>query len=142
MLMHTIQIDDEVYRYLVSKIKDFEEPVNTVLRREFKLGEGKTNTSNFSNIPQLSPSTPKALKQILQVVYLIRSEKENRSKATHRVAVLHQVAPQTIIDKYTRQLGKTAREFDDLVGSDLSQFRAFLNEKFPGYGDLINQYVL
>jgi hypothetical protein len=143
MQMREIGIDDEVYRYLASKINDFGESVNTVLRRELRLDGGIPDASDVRNIPKFPPGIPKALEQILQVVFLIRSGGLGRSKATHAVADYHEVAPQTVIDKYTRQLGLTARDFDrGLVESYLPQFREFLIGKFKGYEGLINQYIL
>jgi len=142
MQMHTIEVDDEVYSYLESKVKHFQESANAVLRREFRLDDHTSSSSGVQATYQFPPGTPKALGQILQVVYLMRTEGLSRFKATHKVANHYEVAPQTVIDKYTRQLGLTATDFDRLLAeSDRTNFIKYLNNKFTGYESLIKQYV-
>ena len=149
--MKTIEIDDEIYSYLKSKAEPFVNPPDTpnaVLRR-LLLREPKTvreiapnNTSNSDIQDSFPGGVPVALKHILQVVHLVTTQNCSRSRATHKLANYYKVAPQTIIDKYTRQLGITASEFDrHISSSDRSHLARLLNNKFAGYENLIDQYV-
>ncbi len=142
MPMHKIEVDDEVYRYLKSKAEPFVDNPNTVLRRELFGNNSSLSAGGVQNIPQLQLGTPVALQQILQVVHLIRAEGYSRSEATHAVAGHRGVRTQTVIDKYTRQLGLTAIEFDGLLAeSNESELREYLSDKFTGYKSLIKQYL-
>jgi hypothetical protein len=52
------------------------------------------------------------------------------------------VTPQTIIDKYTRQLGLTASQFDRLLDRDqLPQLKSLLKERFRAHGDVVDQLL-
>jgi len=143
MPMHVIEIDDEVFNYLKNKAVPFVDTTpNAVLRRELLENRGASDPSSTQHIPELPPGIPKSLEQILQVVYLIRRKNYNRSEATHEVARYHGVATQTVIDKYTRQLRLTARDFDGLLTApDPSTIRAYLNTKFMEYESLITKYI-
>ena len=47
---------------------------------------------------------------------------------------------QTIIDKYTRQLGLTASQFDRLLDRDqLPQLKSFLKERFRARSDVVDK---
>ncbi|MCP3682657.1 MAG: hypothetical protein GY861_08215 [bacterium] len=141
MKMHKIEVDNDVYTYLESKAKGFDTP-NRVLRRELLGHNDESSTTKVQSIPQFPVGTPKALEEILQVIYLIRVEDFTRSEATHSVAQHHGVATQTIIDKYTRQLGLTASEFDGLLVYDgQSELKSYLNTKFMGYENLIKEIL-
>lgn len=145
MRMHTIEIDDDVLSYLKSRAEPFVDNPNTVLRREL-LSEPKRGRP----IAVLRPvthqvastfpgGTPKALAEILDVVTRVRSGSA-RQDATHHVADKYRVTFQTVLDKYTRQLGLTAFEFDKLLEpSRLSELRELLVKKFPDHADLIDQ---
>jgi hypothetical protein len=142
MPTHKIEIDEEVFSYLQSKAEPFVDSPNMVLRRELLGINGSSAPSSAQQIPQLPPGTPKALEEILQVVYFVRAEGYSRSEATRTVAHHHQVAKQTVIDKYTRQLGITASEFDGLLAvADPSELRAYLYTKFMEYESLIKKYL-
>lgn len=142
MPMHKIEVDDEVYSYLESKIKSFADSPNMVLRGLLFGNNSSLSADATLLIPQLPPGTPKALEQILQVVHLIRDKGYRRSEATNAVARRYGRATETVIDKYTRQLGLTANEFDGLLAdSNESELREYLSSKFTGYKSLINQYL-
>ena len=84
---------------------------------------------------------PKALSQILEVLYEIEVNNCSRIEATHRVAQKRGTAPQTIIDKYCRQLNKRAHEIDQMLGDpSYAEFRELLKEKFTAHHDIIEIY--
>lgn len=143
MPMHKIEIDDEVFSYLENEAKPFVDTTpNAVLRRVLLGNNSTSGLGSTQLIPDLPPGTPKSLKQILQVVYLMRANNYNRSEATNAVARHHRVATQTVIDKYTRQLRLTASDFDGLLAApDPSVIRDYLNTKFTGYESLIMKYI-
>lgn len=142
MPMHKIEVDDEVYSYLESKIKSFADNPNTVLHGLLFGNNSSLSADATLLIPQLPLGTPKALEQILQVVHLIRAKGYSRSEATRAVAGHYGIATETVIDKYTRQLGLTAIEFDGLLAeSNESELREYLSDKFEGYESLIKQYL-
>jgi hypothetical protein len=58
------------------------------------------------------------------------------------VARHHKVAPQTVIDKYTRQLSLTAGDFDELLEQEvLADLQKILKSKFPSYSQLIDEII-
>lgn len=142
MPMHKIDVDDEVYSYLDSKVKSFADTPNTVLHRLLFGKDSSSSAATTQLIPNLPAVIPKALEQILQVAYLIRVEGYSRWAATSEVAEYYGIRKQTVIDKYTRQLGLTANEFDGLLAeSNDSERRECLNRKFTGHKSLIEQYL-
>lgn len=66
-----------------------------------------------------------------------------RSKATKNVAKMHGgIAPQTVLDKYCRQLNLKASEFDRLVAEPgLSGLKEILYAKFNGHREVIDKYL-
>lgn len=147
MKSHTIEIDDDVFRYLKKRAEPFEDTPNTVLRREL-LRNGRTpvvpaTAEAVNAVAEPFPiGTPAALQQILEVVRLIKRENHSRNEATRLIARKHSVAQQTVQDKYGRQLGMTADEFDRLLTpSKNDQLLTVLIKKFPSYGDVIRKTV-
>lgn len=149
MQMHQIEVDDEVFTYLKGKAEPFVDTPNDVLRREL-LGKSPSRRhtlpissgSSKLSLPFLPGGTPKALEQILQVIYLVRNLNIGRSRATHFVADEHRVAPQTVLDKYCRQLSLKASEFDRLLDEpDLKGLKVLLNNKFREQSAVINEYL-
>ncbi len=151
----TIEVDDEVFGYLQSKATALVDTPNTVLRREL-LGRGeRTATSRAptgvppsprltvaSGLPSMPFGTPAALQQILWVVYLVKKNGRPRSDATAHVARFARVTPQTVSDKYGRQLGLTADRFDLLLQEpSLSQVEQLLKDKFRGHADMIERFL-
>ncbi len=150
MRMHTIDIDQEVLDYLKSQAEPFTDTPNDVLRR---LLFGKTSSENLTqfkprkaashNLPPVPAGTPKALEHILQVVYMTHFSGVPRSKATKEVAKMHGgIAPQTVLDKYCRQLNLKASEFDRLVAEPgLRGLKEILYAKFNGHREVIDNYL-
>ena len=150
MRMHTIDIDQEVLDYLKSQAEPFTDTPNDVLRR---LLFGKTSIENRAqfeprkatsySLPPVLAGTPRALEHILQVVYMTHFSGIPRSKATKDVAKMHGgIAPQTVLDKYCRQLNLKASEFDRLVAEPgLNGLKEILHAKFNGHREVIDNYL-
>jgi len=144
MPMHRIEVDDQVFNHLQAKAEPFVDTPNTVLRRLLlrKTADGNPIPAEYVKPPYARPGTPKALQETLQVIHGVRKAGLSRSEATHQVAAMHNVAFQTVIDKYTRQLGLTAYKFDGLLAqSDLQNLRTRLKEKFPRHHAVIDDYL-
>ena len=146
MNYYTIEIDERVWNYLKSKAIPFEDTPNSVLNRIF-FGEGNFAIFSASDIskkgltPKLPDGTPKALAQILEVLYEIKKLGLTRTQATSMVAQRRRTSPQTIIDKYCRQLNKKAYEIDRLLQEkDLREFKFLLENKFTNHRDVINSF--
>lgn len=151
MQSYTIEIDDEVFRYLQSKAQPLVDTPNAVLRRLLLLNSSKTKTSaapmtarhNLStDLPTTPFGTPAALQQTLWVTYLVRKNGRPRPEATSDVAKALHVAPQTVLDKYCRQLGLTAMQFDLLLREpQLAGLRSLLVQKFPEHEDTVRGFL-
>ena len=88
-----------------------------------------------------SEGLPKSLSQILEVVYEMEVNGYTRTQATNRVAKKRGTAPQTITDKYCRQLGKRAHEIDELLTEPgYSGFKDLLTSKFAAHRGIIDMY--
>jgi len=84
---------------------------------------------------------PKSLSQILEVVYEMEVNGYTRTQATNRVAKKRGTAPQTITDKYCRQLGKRAHEIDELLTEpNFGSFKDLLTSKFTAHRGIIDMY--
>jgi hypothetical protein len=65
----------------------------------------------------------------------------SRTEATKRVADKRGTSPQTITDKYCRQIGKKAREIDQLLSEPgYENFKRILMEKFSTHQQVIETY--
>jgi len=146
MKMYKIEIDEEIWNFLKSKAEPFEDTPNSVLRRlvfgekssEIYIGNQKVS---ISEIPKFPNYTPRALVQILEVIYMIKKRDLNRKEATKLIAKRKNTDYQTIIDKYTRQLGKRAEEIDRLLeDQDLKEFKSLLNGKFENNKNIIDDF--
>jgi hypothetical protein len=138
--MPKIEIDDEVFDYLKAKAEPFVDTPNLVLRRELfgrkTASPGRTRpTRGFGSetMPgQISFAMPQALRQILEVVDIVRRRKRSRTEATLEVAHHHNIARETVADKYGRQLGLNASGFDALLGErSLRGLQNQLQKQFP-----------
>jgi hypothetical protein len=151
MRFHQVEVDDEVFQFVKRHAEPLEDNFNSALRRllplkgpnvrktSFKL---EANTKKNGSIPSIPSGTPQALRQILEVVHLVRSGAYSRRAATRFVAKEHNVVPQTVIDKYGRQLDMTANRFDRLLEQpDLADLRELLKSKFPEYRDVVEQFL-
>ena len=146
MQTYKIEIDEKVWNYLKSKAEPFEDTPNSVLNR-ILLGVQtshlhEVNRTTAVGIPTSFPDgIPKALAQILEVIHEVKKSGRNRREATNLVAQRRNTAPQTVIDKYCRQLGKRAYEIDRLLeDQNLGELRALLERKFVNHRELINSF--
>lgn len=157
--MLSIDIDEEVFSHLQAKAQPFLDTPNTVLRREL-LGRAQAPTLHNSHasdparrpspglgaptsLPGLPFGTPAALQQTLWVAHLVLSNGRARSEATTDVAKILNVMPQTVLDKYCRQLGLTAGRFDLLLREpDLKQLEARLVTKYSEHAETIRQFFI
>jgi hypothetical protein len=65
----------------------------------------------------------------------------SRTEATKRVAHKRGTSPQTITDKYCRQIGKKAHEIDQLLSEPgYENFKKLLKSKFGAYQPVIETY--
>ena len=84
---------------------------------------------------------PKALAQILEVIHEVERHGFSRAKATRRVAEKRGTVPQTIMDKYCKQLGKKARDIDVLLEEPgYVKFKGILKDKFPDHNGIIDAF--
>lgn len=140
--MHAIQVDDEVMAFLRSNAEPFVDTPNTVLRRELLARRpavpGRVPRQSISGGPVRTDSAaiamPEALRQILEVVELVRTHDRTRNEATVEVARRHQIRRETVADKYGRQLDLNTTGFDMLMGEPhLKGLRQRLIAKFPQF---------
>ncbi|GBE38693.1 MAG TPA: hypothetical protein ENH35_03160 [Candidatus Moranbacteria bacterium] len=139
MKFYKIEIDETIWNYLKNHADPFEDTPNTVLRR---LLFGKTKkTVGGPEIPSFTNGIPRALQQTLEVIYEMKKVGRSRSEATNIVAQRKGTAPQTIIDKYCRQLNKKAYEVDQLLqDQNLHEFKQLLERKFPNHHTVIRDF--
>jgi hypothetical protein len=141
--MFPIEIDENVWRYLQKHAEPFIDTPNSVLSR-LLLGTSihPPDNEDTPDAPTISvEGTPKSLAQILEVIYEMEINGYSRTEATHRVAQNRGTAPQTITDKYCRQLGKKANEIDELLSEPgYEQFKQLLRSKFSGHQVIIDTY--
>lgn len=138
-----IEVDDKVLALIMGFAKSAADTPNSILkallsdRRNFS--QNCLNNSNaLDHFPLLPPGIPKALEQILETVYLVMDQNFSRNRATLVVAERHSIAKQTVIDKYCRQLGKTAPEIDFLLQpKNLQTLEGLLIDRFFIYASLI-----
>ena len=146
MQSYTIEIDEKVWDYLKSKAEPFEDTPNSVLNRilfgKKKPNPHKGNKEMFEANPSSFPNgIPKALAQILEVIFEVKKSGRNRNEATNLVAQRKGTAPQTVIDKYCRQLNKRAYEIDRLLEDEnLGEFRSLLARRFVNHKDIIGSF--
>ena len=146
MQTYRIEIDEKVWNYLKSKAEPFEDTPNSVLKRILLGGQlsglhGVNRKTTVGTPPSFPDGVPKALAQILEVIYEVKKSGRSRREATNLVAQRRNTAPQTVIDKYCRQLGKRAYEIDRLLeDQNFGELRALLERKFVNHRDLINSF--
>jgi hypothetical protein len=141
--MYSIEIDEKVWKFLQKNAEPFIDTPNSVLNHIlFGASIESDAQAGASAVPSVSiQGTPKSLSQILEVIYEIEVNGCSRTEATNRVAQKRGTAPQTITDKYCRQIGKKAHEIDQLLSEPgYSQFRALLKTKFNNHAQVIDTY--
>lgn len=143
MRMRQVEVDDEVFSFVKSHAEPLVDNFNSALRRLLPLKEpdrqkrapirqNATPADGESIVPSLPRGTPQALRQIVEVAHLVRGGAYTRTDATRFVAKQHGVFPQTVLDKYCRQLGLTANQFDRLLEQDrFVDLKRKLSAKFP-----------
>ncbi len=152
MRRYTIEVDQEVFAYLDAEANHRLETHNTVLRRKLSFSlqvslparrsTGASAPPATTGLPDLPPRTPAALEQILSVVHLVRANGRTRSEATGDVAKRMGVTPQTVNDKYGRQLGLTADRFDVLLDDQsLRELELLLKTRFPGHSETVQRVL-
>lgn len=143
MKMHQVEIDDEVFQLAKKEAEPLVDTFNAAIRRLLDLDANakrrveRTSTPNSGNgfIP---PGTPKALAQVLEVAHLVLRSNWARTDATREIARRRNVKQQTVNDKFGRQIGLTAEQFDRLLGQPgLNDLKKVLNGKFPRHRDVI-----
>ena len=144
-MMHKIEVDEVVWSLLKKQAEPFEDTPNSVLRRLLLAKSQRTISARFlssdnGETPIFPKGVPTALQQILEVAYLVVKLGYTRTEATNTVAKRREVAPQTVIDKYCRQLNKKAFEIDRLLDYGLEEFRAILKKYFLHHHDVIDDF--
>ena len=146
MKNYNIEVDDRVWNFLKSNAEPFEDTPNSVLHRllfdsRFPVGATKQFNDVIAGMPYLARKLPQALSQILEVISEVKLKGRSRVDATGIVARRRARAPQTIIDKYCRQLGKKASEIDGLLEEEnLQAFQTVLEGRFKDHRDSIGSF--
>jgi hypothetical protein len=142
--MHQIDIDEEIWRHLQQHAEPLVDTPNTVLHKLLfgMLDDPASTQPSVFKIPTVSvKGSPKSLSQIFEVLYEIEVNGCTRIQATNRVAKKRGTAPQTVTDKYCRQLNKRAHEIDELLSErGYGQFKALLKSKFTEHEQVIDTY--
>lgn len=143
MKKYTIEIDEEVYRFLQSKAEVFvDKDANAVLRRLLleRNADFSSHTNAVIEFPELPKVIPDALIQLLEVIYLV-NKGEERVNAVKIVAKRHHIQSTTVADKYIRGLHKNANQFDRMLeGKEYSELKRVLKERFKAHGDEIEDF--
>ena len=143
MKMHSIEIDDDIWYHLQQHAEPFVDTPNSVLNRLlFSKKVEKEETASVLSIPSVTiQGLPKSLAQILEVIYEMEVNGYGRTEATNRVAKQRGTAPQTVTDKYCRQLGRRAHEIDELLTEPgYSGFKDLLASKYSDHQGIIDMY--
>lgn len=140
MPMHQVEVDDEVFAFVKSHAEPLVDSFNSALKK--LLITAKTpDVSEAPGSRSFPGGTPEALRQILEVVQLVRSG-SRRTAATQHVARRYAVATATVQDKYARQLNLSTHQFDRLLDQDdLGDLDMLLKSKFPKHGDVIASWL-
>lgn len=140
MKNHIIEVDDIIMDYLKKNAEPFSDTPNSVLHRMLFRDKKIVEVSNFQS-NRSNNRLPMALTQTLDVIHEVINNGLSRQDATRLVAERNGTTNQTIIDKYCRQLGKTASEIDRLLQeSGLNSFQTILKIKFPKHKDTIDSF--
>jgi hypothetical protein len=148
MVFYKIDIDEEVWQFLKKNAEPFKDTPNSVLRKLLFRRNDKGHvvheikTYTEADFPAFPHRIPQALAQTLEVIYGVRKLGMSRTQATNFAAQKRKVAPQTIIDKYCRQLNKHAYEIDRLLApQNLGELQSLLEKKFDRHKDVIRDFL-
>lgn len=152
MRFHQVEVDEEVFSFVKGQAEPLVDTFNSTLRRLLPLEapkihshaqSAKVSRTNAGGVPSLPSGTPQALRQILGVAHLVRGGAYTRTAATQFVAKQHGVFPQTVLDKYCRQLQLTANQFDRLLEQqNFADLRKLLKSKFPAYAEVVDAALM
>ena len=146
MAFYKIDVDEELWQFLKKNAEPFEDTPNSVLKRLLFGGtksspEDSLKTHITNDFPVFPPSIPKALAQTLEVIYGVKKLGLTRRQATNLVAKKRGIAPQTVVDKYCRQLDKRAYEIDRLLESnDLEGLQELLFNRYRSKRDVVRDF--
>jgi|TARA_Y100000031_G_scaffold151525_1_gene192969 hypothetical protein len=138
-LTNTVEIDSDVMDILKQNAEPLVDTPNMVLRR--LLGIDKKTELSYNDFPPISEFIPKSLIQILEVIFLVIAEGYSRNQATNFIAEKYSIYPQTVMDKYSRQLNMTSNEIEKLLdNSNIGSLKEKLTAKFGKYSVDVDQY--
>jgi hypothetical protein len=143
MQMFSIEVDEKIWRYLQNRAEPFVDTPNSVLTRIlFGDADQPSEKTEATAIESVNiQGLPKSLAQILEVIFEIEANGYPRTEATNRVAQKRGTAPQTITDKYCRQLNKKASEIDEMLAeSDYAGFKDLLKNKYVNHHNMIDMF--
>ncbi len=150
MQNYQVEVDEELFLYVQQHAEPLVDNFNSTIKRLLGLSDKALKQQLFSSVSRsqgysglsLSRDVPQSLCHILEVVDLVFKYSETRPDATRIVAKKYGVAPQTVLDKYCRQLNLTAAEFDRLLDEpQLNTLRIKLKKKFSEHSDLIDEML-
>jgi len=149
MKWHTLEVDEIIWNYLQQHTEPLTDTANSVLHRLLFNTSSQTSPESRLQLrtkplskPPISSGMPKALTQIIEVVYEVVKMNRSRPDATTVVSKRHGTAPQTILDKYCRQLRMKAHDFDELLAEPgLPALTGILKERFPRHHDYIDSFL-
>jgi hypothetical protein len=152
MGFHQVQVDDDVFQFVKAHAEPLVDTFNSALRRLLPLSgsqnqkdqtfEKETPSGTSATLPSVPQHLPQALRHILEVIRLVRGGAYTRTEATQYVARQYKVFPQTVLDKYCRQLSLTASQFDRLLEEPgLVELSKRLKTKFSGHAHAIDEVL-
>lgn len=153
MRFHQVEVDDDVFQFVKAHAEPLVDTFNSALRRLLPLSGRQIPSNQVSEkgfppsasavpLPSVPQHFPQALRHILEVVRLVRGGAYTRTTATQYVARQYKVFPQTVLDKYCRQLGLNAAQFDRLLEEPgLGELRKKLKAKFSSYAQAIDEVL-
>lgn len=122
-----------------SSIKAERYPFESIEPSEFLTETRQPFTENLPPLPHHIPTT---LEHTLQMVHLVRTQGMTRIEATKALADWHRVVIPTVTIKFTRLLGISAHEIDELLlPARRSDLVGLLTSHFPDYEDVIRDVV-
>ena len=149
MQYHQVQVDNDVFEYVKKNAEPLVDDFNSALKKLLQIDKTKKIKrpsldkeifNEYSN-KAIPAGTPQALVQILKVAKLVL-QGNSRYQATHIVAKEHKVTPQTVIDKYTRQLGIPASKFDWLLAQpEHNELRSLLKSIYHNFTYVIEDVL-